>query len=154
MRSLEIFNLKDKLEYLDEVAELEYDEWADNKEINKEKRIERKKKKICTMFTEKNFCKIILVDNDKLIGFISIFSKDCEEEKELTPWYSTMYVKKEYRHHGYSRILNKTILKEAKNRKISVLYLKTNLENYYEKFGAIFIKNLKSGEHLYKFEIL
>lgn len=43
MRSLEIFNLKDKLEYLDEVAELEYDEWADNKEINKEKRIERKK---------------------------------------------------------------------------------------------------------------
>ncbi len=153
MRSLEIFNLKDKLEYLDEVAELEYDEWADNKEINKEKRIERKKKKICTMLTEKDFCKIILVDNDNLIGFISIFPKDCEEEKELTPWYSTMYVKKEYRHHGYSRVLNKAILKEAKSRKISVLYLKTNLENYYEKFGAIFIKNLKSGEHLYKFEI-
>lgn len=154
MKLLEIFNLKDKLEYLDKVAGLEYNEWADNKEINKEKRIERKKKKICTMLTEKDFCKIILVDNDKLIGFISIFPKDCEEEKELTPWYSTMYVKKEYRHHGYSRILNKTILKEAKNRKISVLYLKTNLENYYEKFGAIFIKNLKSGEHLYKFEIL
>ena len=153
MRSLEIFNLKDKLEYLDEVAELEYDEWADNKEINKEKRIERKKKKICTMLTEKDFCKIILVDNDNLIGFISIFPKDCEEEKELTPWYSTMYVKKEYRHHGYSRVLNKAILKEAKSRKISVLYLKTNFENYYEKFGAIFIKNLKSGEHLYKFEV-
>ena len=153
MRSLEIFNLKDKLEYLDEVAELEYDEWADNKEINKEKRIERKKKKICTMLTEKDFCKIILVDNDKLIGFISIFPRDCEEEKELTPWYATMYVKKEYRHHGYSQILNEAILKEAKNRKISVLYLKTNLENYYEKFGAIFIKNLKSGEHLYKFEV-
>lgn len=73
MKLLEIFNLKDKLEYLDEVAGLEYNEWADNKEINKEKR--------------------------------------------------------------------------------SVLYLKTNLENYYEKFGAIFIKNLKSGEHLYKFEV-
>lgn len=153
MRSLEIFNLKDKLEYLDEVAELEYDEWADNKEINKEKRIERKKKKICTMLTEKDFCKIILVDNDNLIGFISIFPKDCEEEKELTQWYSTMYVKKEYRHHGYSRVLNKAILKEAKSRKISVLYLKTNLENYYKKLGAIFIKNLKSGEHLYKFEV-
>ena len=27
MRSLEIFNLKDKLEYLDEVAELEYDDY-------------------------------------------------------------------------------------------------------------------------------
>ena len=43
------------------------------------------------------FCKLILVDNNKLIGFISIFPKDCEEEKELKPWYATMYVKKEYR---------------------------------------------------------
>ena len=29
---MQIYNLKDKLEYLDEVAKLEYDEWADNKE--------------------------------------------------------------------------------------------------------------------------
>ena len=29
---MEIFDLKDKLEYLDEVVELEYEEWADNKE--------------------------------------------------------------------------------------------------------------------------
>ena len=31
-----IYNLKDKLEYLDEVARLQYEEWADNKEENKE----------------------------------------------------------------------------------------------------------------------
>lgn len=41
---MEIYNLKDKLEYLDEVAKLEYEEWADNKEENKEARIERKNK--------------------------------------------------------------------------------------------------------------
>ena len=29
---MQIYNLKDKLEYLDEVAKLEYGEWADNKE--------------------------------------------------------------------------------------------------------------------------
>ena len=29
---MEIYNLKNKLEYIDEVAKLEYDEWADNKE--------------------------------------------------------------------------------------------------------------------------
>ena len=28
---MKIYNLKDKLEYLDEVARLEYEEWADNK---------------------------------------------------------------------------------------------------------------------------
>ena len=31
--------------------------------------------------------------------------------------------------------------------------LKQDLKNYYEKFGAIFIKKLKSGEDLYKFEL-
>ncbi len=42
---MRIYNLKDKLEYLDEVANLEYEEWADNKEENKSRRIERKKRK-------------------------------------------------------------------------------------------------------------
>ena len=65
-----------------------------------------------------------------LIGFISIFPEDREEEKNLTPWYATMYVKEEYRNNGYSRILNDAILKEAKNRGFSTLYLKTDLENY------------------------
>lgn len=150
---MKTYNLKDKIEYLDEVTSLEYEEWADNKEENKQERIERKKAKICNSFDNKSFCKLILVDNNNLIGFISIFPEDCEEEKKLTPWYATMYVKEEYRNNGYSRILNDAILKEAKNRGFSALYLKTDLENYYEKFGAIFIKKLKAGEYLYKFEL-
>ncbi len=150
---MEIFNLENKLEYLDEVAKLEYEEWADNPDDNKQERIEVKKKKICKMFNNKSFCKLILVSNDKLLGFISIFPRDCEEEKELTPWYATMYVKKEYRNKGYSRVLNDAILRKAKSMKFKTIYLKTNLHNYYEKFGAIFIKKLKSGEYLYKFEL-
>ena len=61
---MEIFDLKDKLEYLDEVVELEYEEWADNKEENKEKRIKRKKERICDMFTDRSFCKLILVNEN------------------------------------------------------------------------------------------
>lgn len=150
---MKIYNLKDKLNYLDEVANLEYEEWANNKEENKSERIEIKKEKICNAFNNKFFCKLILIDNDDLIGFISIFPNDGEEEMELTPWYATMYVKEKYRNNGYSRILNDAILKEAGNRKITKIYLKTNLQNYYEKFGAIFVKKLKSGERLYKFEL-
>lgn len=151
--NIQIYNLQDKMEYLDEIANLEYEEWAKNKEDNKDARIERKKQKICNMFLDNSFCKLILVKNNKLIGFISIFPEDCDEEKNLTPWYATMYVKKEYRGQGYSKILNKAILDEAKSRNFKTLFLKTELENYYEKFGAIFIKNLKSGEKLYKFEL-
>ncbi len=150
---MDIYNLQNKLEYLDEVVNLEYEEWASNKEENKQKRIEIKKEKICNMFLDKSFCKLILVNNKELIGFISLFPTDCEEEKNLTPWYATMYVKKKYRNFGYSKILNEAILNEAKNRKFKTIYLKTNLKNYYEKFGAIFIKKLKSNESLYKFEL-
>lgn len=119
--SVKIYNLQDKLEYLEEVAILEYEEWANNKEENKQIRIERKKQKICNMFSNKSFCKLILVNSDNLIGFISIFPNDCEEEKNLTPWYSTMYVKKEYRNQGYSRLLNEAILDEAKKRNFKTI---------------------------------
>ena len=111
---MKIYNLKDKLEYLDEVARLEYEEWAYNSEENKQIRLEKKKEKICKLFSNESFCKLILVEGNELIGFISLFPSDCEEEKNLTPWYATMYVKKEYRNQGYSKILNDAILNEAK----------------------------------------
>ena len=78
---MEIYNLKDRLEYLDEVATLEYEEWATNKEENKKERIEKKKLKITNMFEDNSFCKLILLDKDILIGFISLFPYDGEEEK-------------------------------------------------------------------------
>ena len=151
---MKIYNLKDNIKYLDEVATLEFEEWADNKEYNKEARINKKKNGIIEKFSDDDFCKLILVDKDNLIGFISIFSQDCEECEELTPWYATMYVKKEYRGKGYSRILNDAILKEARNRNYERIYLKTTLINYYEKFGAEFIKKLDNGEKIYKFELM
>lgn len=40
---MKIYNLKDKIEYVEEVAQLEYEEWADNKEIDKVNRISKKK---------------------------------------------------------------------------------------------------------------
>lgn len=150
---MEIYNLQEKLEYLDEVATLEYEEWASNKEDNKVERIEKKKIKITNMFEDNSFCKLILLDKDILVGFISLFPYDGEEEKELSPWYATMYVKKEYRNHGYSKILHNAILTEAKNRGFKTIYLKTDLNNYYEKFGALFIKYLSSGEKLYKINL-
>lgn len=101
------------------------------------------------MFSDNSFCKLILIDENNLIGFISIFPYDCLEEKNITPWYATMYVKKEYRGKGYSKILNDAILKETNNRVFDKLYLKTDLNNYYEKFGVNYIKTLSSGEKLY-----
>lgn len=43
---------------------------------------------------------------------------------------------------------------EARKRNISRLYLKTDLEKYYEKSGAKFLEVLSNGEKLYCFDIL
>lgn len=95
-----------------------------------------------------------MIENNTLIGFISIFPTDGEERKDLSPWYATMYVKEEYRGKGYSKILNNAILEEARRRGIQRIYLKTDLANYYEKFGAKYIENLSNGEKLYCIDIV
>ncbi len=152
---LKIYNLKDRQEYIGEIAVLTQKEWG-QKNLNECKfkfKVQTKIKKIKSGFNIPNYCKLILLDNQNLVGFISIFPTDGDERKDLSPWYATMYVKKEYRGNGYSRILNNAILAEARKRNIARLYLKTDLTNYYEKFGAIYLDTLQSGEKLYYFDI-
>ena len=64
-----------------------------------------------------------------------------------------MFVKQEYRGFGYSKILNNAIINEARKRGFSKLYLKSNLINYYEKFGATYMETLQNGEKLYYIDL-
>ena len=150
-----ICNLKDNLQYLKEVAVLTQKEWGD-KNLSKEGfelKINKKIEKITSLLDRNDYCKLLLLDENKLVGFISIFPTDGEERKDLTPWYATMYVKEAYRGNGYSKILNEAILEEAKRRGFEKIYLKSDLENYYEKFGAKYIEELSNGEKLYYIEL-
>lgn len=152
---MEIFNIKEKQEYIREISILTQNEWG-TKCSNEEEfsaKIEKKIEKIKNNLNNPNYCKLILLDENDLVGFISIFPTDGKERKDLTPWYATMYVKEKYRGKGYSKILNKAILDEAKNRGYKKIYLKTNLEGYYEKFGAKYIEQLNNGERLYYFDL-
>ena len=152
---LKIYNIKYKQEYLKEVAELTQKEWGNQANSIEEfnEKIDRKINKIMSNFNDPNYCKLILLQDDTLVGFISIFPHDCDEKPDLFPWYATMYVKEEFRGNGYSKLLNEAILKEAKSRGFTKIYLKTDLINYYEKFGANYIETLKSGEKLYYFNL-
>ena len=145
---MNIINIINNPKYLEEYIKLCSNEWGSPKnDIELEEYIKKKLNDIQKQ--DKVLSIIALVDSDIMIGFISLFKYDGKERKDLTPWYATMYVKKEYRGKGYSKILNNEILKEAKKLGFDKVYLKTELENYYEKFGAIFIDNLNNGEKLY-----
>lgn len=145
---MKIINIKDNDNYLTEYIKLCNLEWG-NKKDNIEKYIIEKKEKILS--NDKVISILGLIDENNLVGFISLFKYDGDYRKDLTPWYATMYVKKEYRGKGYSKLLNEALLNEAKKLGYTKVYLKTELENYYEKFGAIFQENLNNKEKLYYF---
>lgn len=146
---LKIYNIKDKLEYLEEVCILTLKEWGTYDSNSFNQKIQNKKNKILSKLEDIDYCKLILLEDDELVGFISIFKNDGEDRCDLSPWYATMYVKKEKRGKGYSKILNNAILKEAKKRGFKKIYLKTDLVNYYEKFGFIYMEKLSNKEKLY-----
>lgn len=115
-------------------------------------KVNRKVKEIISNKNDKIISAIGIINEDILIGFISLLRTDGNERSDLTPWYGTMYVKKEFRGNGYSKILNKANLEEAKKLGYDKVYLKTNLINYYEKFGAKYLDRL-NNENLYYIEL-
>lgn len=151
---MEIIDIKNNELYLREYFELCIKEWGSICNIEQLKiKVDNKIKDIMTIKNNKVISVLGLLDNKVLLGFISLLKTDGNEKTELTPWYGTMYVKKEYRGKGYSKILNNAILLEAKKMGYDKVYLKTDLINYYEKFGAKYIEKLENKESLYYIEL-
>lgn len=149
---MKIKNIMDDIKHLEEYAKICQVTWGKKKTDEELKKYT--KEKVKRILEEDKVVSILgLLDNDKLIGFISLFKYDGLEIKNLTPWYATMYVKKEYRNKGYSKILNDAILNEAKKKGYDRIYLKSNLVNYYEKFGAKYIETLNNKEKLYYIDL-
>jgi len=149
---MKIKNIMDDIKHLEEYAKICQVTWG-KKKTDEELKTYIKEKVKRILEEDKVISILGLLDNDKLIGFISLFKYDGDEMKNLTPWYATMYVKKEYRNKGYSKILNDAILNEAKKKGYDRIYLKSNLVNYYEKFGAKYIKTLSNKEKLYYIDL-
>lgn len=149
---MEIINIKNNRKYLKEYCKLCSLTWGIKKTDEEMKKyINDKIKKINN--NDKIILILGLIDNMELLGFISLFNYDGDERKDLVPWYSTMYVKKQYRGLGYSKILNESLLQEAKKLGFDKVYLKSNLINYYEKFGAKYIETLNNHEKLYYIQL-
>ena len=144
---MEVIDLKCS-KYIDEYIELCSLEWGEKKTKSEmQEYIKRRKNKI--LDGDKYISILGLINENELVGFISLFKTNGDERTDLSPWYATMNVKEKYRNKGYSKILNNAILKKAKELGYQKVYLKTDLNNYYEKFGARYIENLSNGEKLY-----
>ena len=61
---LKVYNIKDKIEYLREVAILEHNEWAKDPQESFEDRINKKIEKVKNNLNKNDFCKLILLNDD------------------------------------------------------------------------------------------
>ena len=118
---MEVIDLKCS-KYIDEYIELCSLEWGEKKtKAEMQEYIKRRKNKI--LDGDKYISILGLINENELVGFISLFKTDGDERTDLS--------------------------KKAKELGYKKVYLKTDLNNYYEKFGARYIENLSNGEKLY-----
>ena len=97
----------------------------------------------------------VLIINDTLIGFYEINEKDNIDDEEYTPYLATVYVREEYRKRGYSTVLINDSIKFAKELGYKDLYLHSRINNYYEKYGFKFLKEVKTkygNKRIFKYE--
>ena len=149
---MDIINIMNNNRYLDEYIRLCNKEWGSIKSKEELDKYIFEKRNI--IVNEDKVISILgLIDEDTLVGFISLFKYDGDYRRDLTPWYATMYVKEEYRNKGYSKMLNNAVIEEAKELGYKKMYLKTELVNYYEKFGFKYMEMLNDSEKLYYLDI-
>jgi uncharacterized membrane-anchored protein len=90
---MKIKNIMDDIKHLEEYVKICQVTWG-KKKTDEELKTYIKEKVKRILEEDKVISILGLLDNDKLIGFISLFKYDGDEMKNLTPWYATMYVKK------------------------------------------------------------
>ncbi len=86
---------------------------------------------------------LLLVDGENLISFCTLAEKDDIQPTELTPWIGWVYTFPDYRgNHYVGKLLScaETLAKEEGEKNI---YISTNHDGLYEKYGYEFYRVMK-----------
>lgn len=86
---------------------------------------------------------LMLVKVDKLISFGTLAEKDDIQPTELTPWIGFVYTFPEYRGHRYAGELLAHAEVLAAEDGMEYVYISTNHEGLYEKYGYEFYQMMK-----------
>ncbi|MBQ9140614.1 MAG: GNAT family N-acetyltransferase [Lachnospiraceae bacterium] len=86
---------------------------------------------------------LMLVEEDKLVAFGTLAEKDDIQPTDLTPWVGFVYTFPEYRGHRYAGELLAHAEKLATEDGKEFVYISTNHEGLYEKYGYAFYQMMK-----------
>ena len=86
---------------------------------------------------------LMLIDGENLISFCTFADKDDIQPTELTPWIGWVYTFPDYRGHRYVGKLLSYAETLAKTAGINNIYISTNHDGLYEKYGYEFLEMMK-----------
>src|SRR5699024_4240541 len=77
---------------------------------------------------------IALID-ESVIGTYALIRNDLNSRQDLHPWLACLYVDQMHRGKAIGSLLLEHAIKETAKKGFEKLYLTSDLENYYEKYG-------------------
>ena len=86
----------------------------------------------------------IAVEKDSIIGFCTFLKTDYSPENRYSPWISSIFVDEKARGNRVSEKMIKAAEAYAKKQGFSKVYIPSDMEGFYEKYGFIPIDALEN----------
>lgn len=77
----------------------------------------------------------IFTDNGKIVGGLGVIENDFHDRKDLFPNVCAVYVEKSHRNNGIAGKLLAAVCEDMAENKIETLYLLTDHDSFYERYG-------------------
>ncbi len=77
----------------------------------------------------------VAVKDDMVIGGLGVIENDFHDRKDLTPNVCAVYTEEAWRSRGVAGALLNHVCADMKNRGINTLYLLTDHDSFYERYG-------------------
>lgn len=148
----------DNNEIFEKICEWNYNWWGIKNNRTMEEVKENLRHSLC--IKDRMPQTFVALINKVPVGMYQIsMCEDLESRPDIYPWLINVYVDEKYRGKNVARELLNTVKDNAKKIGLSEIYLYTKHVGLYEKFGWIFIEEVKTFrkespiERLYKLEL-
>lgn len=81
----------------------------------------------------------VAVEDDRIIGGMGVIENDFHDRKDLTPNVCAVYTEEDRRGRGVAGALLNDVCEDMKKRGIDTLYLLTDHDSFYERYGWKFL---------------
>lgn len=132
---MDIINLADRMTYFNTVVDWLFDEWG-RQNSNRNFWESWVKSSLGKAFIPQTY---IALEHSEPIGTFSLWRCDLQSRQDLFPWFGGLYIERSKRSQGYGKALQKAALSIAFDLGHDELFLFTNIKNYYETLGWIFM---------------